>query len=154
MKQFIFGAVFSFLFDRVTKFLAVELLRSPLILIPGVLDLRIAENRGAAFSIFSGSSEPVRKLFLIVLPVLVVLGIFLYSFKNRPSPPVQLSLGLIAGGALGNLYDRIIYGKVVDFIDFHVGSWHYPTFNIADVAVSLGVLILLLFYGKDSVERD
>ena len=146
---FLVVAFVTFLLDRVTKILAVKELHHPVDLIPGFLTLRFVENRGAAFSLFAGSSETVRKLFLLVIPVAVVLAVFYYAFTRRElSLRLSVALGLIAGGALGNLYDRFLKGSVVDFIDFHLGSYHYPTFNVADVGVFLGTVLLIFSLRK------
>ena len=143
--KFFLTIILVFLLDRITKILAVKLFSSPVVVVPNFFTLRLAENRGAAFSIFSQGNEIVRFFFLILLPILVVGGIFYYLFfsgKERSSLEA-VSFGLIVGGALGNLFDRVFYGKVVDFLDFHFYSYHYPTFNVADVAVFVGCLILL-----------
>jgi len=146
---FLVVAFVTFLLDRVTKILVVKELHHPVDLIPGFLTLRFAENRGAAFSLFAGSSETVRKLFLLVIPVAVVLAVFYYAFTRRElSLKLSVALGLIAGGALGNLYDRFLRGSVTDFIDFHLGSYHYPTFNVADVGVFLGTVLLVFSFRK------
>ena len=146
---FLVVAFVTFLLDRVTKILAVKELHHPVDLIPSFLTLRFVENRGAAFSLFAGSSETVRKLFLLVIPVAVVLAVFYYAFTRRDlSLRLSVALGLIAGGALGNLYDRFLRGSVTDFIDFHLGSYHYPTFNVADVGVFLGTVLLIFSFRK------
>ncbi|SMO33643.1 signal peptidase II [Balnearium lithotrophicum] len=145
---FLLTSLIIFFLDRVTKFLALKELNHPVEVIPGFFSLRLAENRGAAFSIFSTGSEPVRKFFLIVVPLLICIYILYYVLKNRLSPRISISLGLIFGGALGNLYDRVFSGKVLDFLDFYIGNYHYPTFNVADVAVFLGTVALILSWRK------
>ncbi|RUM91695.1 MAG: signal peptidase II [Thermovibrio sp.] len=145
---FLLTSLTTFFFDRVTKFLALKELNHPVEVIPGFFSLRLAENRGAAFSIFSTGSEPVRKFFLIVVPLLICIYIIYYVLKNRLSLRISISLGLIFGGALGNLYDRVFSGKVLDFLDFYIGNYHYPTFNVADVAVFLGTVLLILSWRK------
>ncbi len=148
-KLFIFTALSVFILDRLTKLWAVRELHQPISVIPGFFSLRLAENRGAAFSLFSGGNEFMRKLFLLVIPVSVVLAIFYYVFTRKElNRSLSISLGLIAGGALGNLYDRFFNGRVVDFIDFHFRNFHYPTFNVADVGVFIGTVLLLILYRK------
>jgi len=143
---FLAALALSFLADRVTKFLALKFLADcPISVIPGFFSLRLAKNSGAAFSLLSNGNEPLRLVFLVLVPLGVVAYIFYYVFKSKPSLLLSTSLGLIAGGALGNLYDRILNGKVVDFFDFYFKSLHYPTFNVADVCVFLGTLMLILF---------
>jgi len=146
---FLITVFLTFLLDRITKFLAVKEFYHPVSVIPGLFSLRLAENRGAAFSLFSSGNEVVRKLFLLFIPAAVVLFIFYYAFSRKDlNYKLSISLGLIAGGALGNLYDRIFYGRVVDFIDFHFRNYHYPTFNVADMGVFIGTLLLLVSYRK------
>lgn len=146
---FLLTLFLTFLLDRVTKVWAVKELHHPISVIPGFFSLRLAENRGAAFSLFSGGNEVVRKLFLLFIPAAVVVFIFYYVFRKKDlNYKLSLSLGLIAGGALGNLYERIFNGRVIDFIDFHFRSYHYPTFNVADVGVFIGTLLLLVSYRK------
>ncbi len=146
---FLFVVFITFLLDRVTKILAVKEFHHPIDVIPGFFTLRFAENRGAAFSLFAGSNEVVRKLFLLVIPVVVILAVFYYAFtKREQSFRLSVALGLIAGGALGNLYDRFLKGSVIDFIDFHFGSYHYPTFNVADVGVFLGTVLLVFSFRR------
>jgi signal peptidase II len=143
-------AVLSFIMDRVTKLAAEKFLFGKVFsVIPGFFDLRYAENRGAAFSIFSDSNDVVRKLFLLIIPAIVVVWIFYYIlFKSVNNRFFALGLGLILGGAAGNLYDRIVYGKVIDFLDFYITSYHWPTFNVADVSVFLGCFLVVFSYYK------
>ncbi len=145
-KVAVLVALASFLTDRVTKLLAQEILKHKSIsLIPGILSLNYAENYGAAFSILSSGNPLIRKLFLIILPAVITLAIGIAILFGRLKNKIEaISFGLIFGGALGNLFDRILYGKVVDFIDFHYKNWHYPTFNVADIAVSIGCLAFII----------
>jgi signal peptidase II len=146
--QALIVAVLSFIVDRVTKLAAEKFLSGKVFpVIPGFFDLRYAENRGAAFSIFSGSNDVVRKVFLLIIPVIIAVWILYYIlFKPMNNKLFVLGLGLILGGAIGNLYDRIIYGKVIDFLDFYISFYHWPTFNVADVSVFVGCLLVLFSY--------
>ncbi len=146
---FFIAALVVFILDRVTKVLAVKKLHGVVSIIPGFFSLRLAENRGAAFSLFSGGNELLRKLFLIFVPAVVIFAIFYYVLtRKKLSFWVSVALGLMAGGAVGNLYDRILDGRVIDFMDFHFRQYHYPTFNVADVGVFVGTLLLLVFHRK------
>ena len=146
---FFVTALVVFILDRITKVLAVKKLHGVVSIIPGFFSLRLAENRGAAFSLFSGGNEFLRKLFLIFVPAVVIFVIFYYVLtRKKLSFWVSVALGLMAGGAVGNLYDRILDGRVIDFMDFHFRHYHYPTFNVADVGVFVGTLLLLVFYRK------
>lgn len=98
-------------------------------------------NTGAAFSMLS--SAP--RVFFVVLGVGVSLGILWWLRQNpRGQTLFALSLSLILGGALGNVIDRVRFGQVVDFLDFHAGSWHWPAFNVADSAITVGAVLLIL----------
>jgi signal peptidase II len=142
-------AALAFLLDRITKLLAERHLfaRPPIELIPGVLQLRYTTNSGGAFGLFPGQPW----LFLVAT-VAVCLAIVLVAARRVTSGGAAVGLGLILGGALGNLTDRLvrvpsltggwrgISGRVVDFIDFHI----WPVFNLADSAIVIGVLIVAL----------
>jgi signal peptidase II len=99
-------------------------------------------NPGAAFGMF-----PDQRLFFVGISIVVVLAIIIYvwRYRNRISHWTNVGLALILGGAIGNnLIDRLVRGEVVDFIDFHIGQFHWPAFNIADTAICIGVGILIL----------
>lgn len=133
------------LVDQCTKLLAEATLalHESIVLLP-VLAIRKAYNRGAAFS-FLGDASGWQRWFFIALAIGVI--ILLVTWLRR-LPAGQkwtaLALALILGGAAGNLVDRVIYGHVIDFIDVYYGSWHWPTFNIADSAITAGAFLLLL----------
>jgi signal peptidase II len=134
--------------DRWTKLWIVRHIRigHARVIIPHVLRLTHVLNTGAAFSLFEGSTSPgmVRNLLIAfsVLAVIVVL-VLLWKFAREFSL-VSFSLALILGGALGNLYDRVRYAHVVDFIEVHIVHYHWPDFNVADSAICIGAVLLLL----------
>jgi signal peptidase II len=113
--------------------------------IPGFFDIVHAKNRGAAFSMFADSTSPWRPVFLIGLSLaaLVLVAVIL---RNAPrlDKPTAIGLSLILGGALGNVFDRIVSGAVTDFLDFYIGQMHWPAFNVADSAIVIGSGLLLL----------
>jgi signal peptidase II len=114
------------------------------------LALRKAYNPGAAFSFLSSASGWQRWFFVgLALLVIGVLVVWLRRL-TREQGRMALALALILGGAAGNLIDRLLYGHVIDFIDLYYGAWHWPTFNIADSAITLGATLLLLdaFMGR------
>ncbi len=131
--------------DQISKKLAQSMLNyaEPLELLSW-LDFTLHYNRGAAFSILSDAGGWQRWVLSTV--ALVVSGIlirWLYAIRsNRGILPIGLSL--ILGGALGNVWDRIQLGYVVDFVSLHLYDWYFPTFNIADAAISVGVCLILL----------
>jgi signal peptidase II len=108
------------------------------------LDLRKAYNPGAAFSFLSDASG-WQRWFFSGLAVLII-GVLVVWLRRLPPGQgrVALALALILGGAAGNLIDRVLYGHVIDFIDLYYGTWHWPTFNIADSAITLGAVLLIL----------
>lgn len=108
------------------------------------LNMTLAHNYGAAFSFLSNAGGWQRWFFVMLSSVVsVVLLVWLLRLP-RPEWRTGLSLALIIGGAVGNLIDRIQLGYVVDFIDVYVRDWHYPAFNVADSAITVGVVLLLL----------
>lgn len=141
-------ALAVFLADRVTKLLIVARLpfgtfgppEAPE-LIPGFCYLAHVGNTGAAWSMFSGRSAA-----LAVVAVLSLVGIYLWrrSLMLRLRL-VQIAFGLLCGGIAGNLVDRIRYGHVVDFIDLRFGSYIYPTFNVADSGICIGIAVYLWY---------
>jgi len=152
---FVFFALVVFLADRITKFFAYKYLYGKAVMvIPGFFRLVYAENKGAAFSLFASFSGFSRVFFLILIPVVVVAIIIYFLLRRNLAFSEKLALSLILGGAVGNLYDRIVYGKVIDFVDFHLGNYHWPAFNVADVAVFVGTLILLSGYFLKNSKKD
>jgi signal peptidase II len=137
--------------DRITKVLAEQQLqgRAPVEIIPGVVELRFTTNPGGAFGLFGGAA------WLFVLASVVVIMAVLLSSARLPSALTAVSLGLVLGGALGNLTDRVIRGpgfsgEVVDFIDLQV----WPVFNLADSAIVVGAALLLLSSFRREPARD
>ena len=131
--------------DQWTKHLAETSLagRPPVTLVPGFLDLVHVENTGVAFGLFAAGSSTVGVLGLTLLGM-IALGLVLYYFWRTPETNrvVLVSLALILGGAVGNLIDRVMSGSVTDFIDAYVGTHHWPTFNAADSAITVGIVLL------------
>jgi signal peptidase II len=124
--------------DQITKFLIIGYL--PLfgsIEIFPFLHIVNIRNTGAAFGMFKslGSS------FFIGISVIAIIFVINLLIRNIYN---SLGLSLVLGGAIGNLIDRILYGKVVDFIDFSIGSYHWPSFNVADSALTVGIILILL----------
>ena len=147
MKKLLFWITITvvLLLDRVTKELAPSIPVSGIPLIPGLLGLRYAENRGAAFSILSGYPH-----LLGILSLIIIVAAFLWLRKKQLAPFPLLALSLMAGGAAGNMFDRLIRGYVPDMIETLFIS--FPIFNIADSCLTIGcsmMVISLLFRPKD-----
>lgn len=139
--------------DQLTKILARgELeLHHPEEIIGSFLRFTLAWNQGAAFSMPWGGP-----LFLTVITAAaaVMVSIFIWKF-GKHSPLFLAGLGAILGGALGNLLDRFMYGKVVDFIDIGSTGWRWPTFNVADIAITAGGILLVILYKRETAaERE
>ncbi|HKM69998.1 MAG TPA: signal peptidase II [Stellaceae bacterium] len=105
-------------------------------------NLVLIYNRGMSFGLFNGGGGLNALLFSLVAAAIVTA--LIYWLSRVESPLLAVAIGLIIGGAIGNVVDRIRLGAVVDFLDFHVGSWHWPAFNVADSAISIGVAVMLV----------
>ncbi len=155
MGLFLVKAIFFFasivvviLADQWTKILVLARFAygESLVLIPDWFSLTYVRNTGAAFGFLADAHPSFRVPFFLIVPLIamVVLGL-LYRDLPKASRYRSMSLGLVSGGALGNLIDRVRLGYVVDFLDFHwKTSWYFPAFNVADSAICIGVGILLL----------
>jgi signal peptidase II len=135
-----------FVLDQLVKLYIVRHLTlfEQIDLVPHWLAITYTLNSGAAFSLFATLGPAVRGLLLdgLAAGAVVVLG-FLLARGTRP-PIVSAAFALIMGGAAGNLFDRVVRGRVVDFIYVHCYSWSYPVFNIADSAITIGVAIIFI----------
>ena len=132
--------------DQATKLWIVQhfaLLESREV-IPGLFSLTYLTNNGAAFSILAGQPAVWRQAFFIAAASVALVMIWLGQRSyGRTSRWYSVALALIAGGAIGNLIDRIRLGFVVDFLDVYVGSYHWPAFNVADSAITIGAILLV-----------
>jgi signal peptidase II len=129
--------------DQVTKMIAMHYLTfaQPVTVISGLFDFTLVYNTGAAFSAFA-ELKYTRILLMLVALCAVALALWLASGRVGQSKAARVALGLIVGGALGNLIDRIRWGKVVDFVDWHIGDLHWPVFNLADAGITVGAAYL------------
>jgi signal peptidase II len=134
--------------DRVTKLWIVAHIQPghAVVVIPKVFRLTHVVNTGAAFSMFEGSASPnlVRNLLIGFSVVAVVVVLSLIWKMGKSISPTSIALALILGGAVGNLYDRIRFAYVVDFLEVHIVHYHWPDFNLADSAIVVGACLLLL----------
>jgi signal peptidase II len=113
--------------------------------IDGFFNITYVQNTGVAFGILSSITSPVKSILLSVFTAFAAIVVVAYSLRSpAENRLLQLALALILGGALGNLYDRLAYGYVVDFLEFYVGIYHWPAFNVADSTITIGVLLLAL----------
>ncbi len=132
--------------DQVTKYLITLnlALHEHIVVIENFFNINHVLNPGGAFGFFADGSPLVRKFIFLFLSSLVALFVlWLYKKTARDLVGLSLGLALIFGGAMGNLIDRFRFGKVVDFLDFYIGTAHWPAFNVADSAISIGMAILI-----------
>jgi signal peptidase II len=149
------------LLDQWTKALVQQRmsLRESIPIIPHLFSLTYIRNPGAAFGLFVGMDKSFRALFFLAITVaaISVIGYFFLAsiredrriaLAGGPAPSrhncwLRIGLALVFGGAIGNLIDRMRYGEVVDFLDWYLGAYHWPAFNVADSSITVGVSILL-----------
>lgn len=146
LKRHLLIAFSILVLDRFTKWLVVGniTLEDAVPIIPGFFRLTHLENPGAAFSLFAESPSPFRTALLVMFSVVALSVVAILLWKSRNEFTVStVSLSLILGGAVGNLWDRVSAGKVTDFLDFYIGIHHWPPFNVADSAIVVGALLLL-----------
>jgi signal peptidase II len=137
-------AALVLLLDQATKLAVVDRLIAYVDVIPltGFFNLVHVHNKGAAFSLFADQPGWQRGFFIGV--ALIASGVILYLMrKTQGRRTFSIALALILGGAIGNVIDRILYGHVIDFLDVYVGTWHWPAFNVADSAISVGAVMLI-----------
>lgn len=140
----IFIILIIFLLDRLTKIIVVNLVEKNFgnqIFSSKYLNIDLIWNQGIAFGLFS-FDEILTYNILTAIIAAVILTVFIMILKNDGFK--RFLLLLIMGGALGNLYDRVIFSSVPDFIDFHVGNFHWFSFNVADIFISIGVFFMIL----------
>jgi len=133
------------LLDQLSKFWASAALNyaDPVAVLP-FFNLTLLHNPGAAFSFLADAGGWQRWLFAL-LAITIVAALTIWLMRLRADERwTAFALTMIIGGAVGNLVDRLLHGYVVDFLDFHVGGYHWPAFNIADAAITVGVVILLI----------
>jgi len=150
-------AIATLVLDQLTKFWIVHTLPFPsygpgrwIPVIEGFFHLVHVGNTGAAWSLFTGKST-----LLAMLAIITLVAIYYWrrslGLKQRW---MQLSFGLLCGGIMGNLIDRLAYGHVVDFLDFHFGDYVYPTFNVADSGIVVGVIIYFIWTLRNPPEPN
>lgn len=144
------------LLDQLTKAVVVQhmALHESFSVIQGFFNITYVRNTGAAFGILSGQAPWIRSVVLVGSSLLAM-GFILWIWlrDENSSCPRVVSLGLILGGALGNMVDRVRLGEVIDFLDLYWGRYHWPAFNLADSAVTVGILMFLPSYVIFQKER-
>jgi signal peptidase II len=133
--------------DRSTKGLIQTklLLNQTILIIDGFFNITYVRNTGVAFGILDPVSFPLKSTVLAVLTLAAIAGVLVYSWRTPINQTLlHTALSLILAGALGNLYDRVNYGYVIDFIEVYFRSYRWPSFNVADSAITMGVGLLVL----------
>lgn len=128
--------------DQITKTVAVNYFAEKVIEILPFFNLVLVWNRGISFGLFNKESD--YGAYLLIALALVIIAFFIAWLRKTDHKPLQIAICVVIAGALGNVIDRLVYGAVVDFLDFHAFGYHWPAFNIADSAVVLGIAYILL----------
>lgn len=155
MRLGVLLAVVTILLDQLSKWLVVEKLMRPdgvtetpfyvpyTIQLTPFFDLVMAWNRGVSFGIFNNTDSPHNAWALTALSLVICSGLVVWMVRAKDRL-LCIALGMIVGGALGNVIDRIRFGAVADFLDVHVAGYHWPAFNIADSGITIGAALLLI----------
>jgi len=141
------AATAVFLLDRLTKWIVETRVSDSAVyrVIPGIFEIVRSENRGVAFGILNDSASGWRTLLLVAASLVAVVAISIVLWGAARLDRISIfALALILGGAAGNLYDRMLAGRVTDFLQVYLGSYPWPTFNVADSAIVIGSGLLLL----------
>ncbi len=155
LRSLLLIALLVFLADQGSKWLILEVVMAPprVIEVTGFFNLVLAYNRGVSFGLLSNDS-PLGPYLLAGAALVIATGVMIWALRQKRRLPM-VAAGLVVGGALGNMVDRLVLGAVVDFLDFHAYGWHWPAFNLADSAIVIGVGLLLfesLFGSKESTK--
>jgi signal peptidase II len=147
VKPFLLIAGLVVLLDQVSKLLVraqIPIYHS-ITVIPGFFNLTHVRNPGGAFGFMAAGSQGFRTLLFVGVST-VAMGLIVYFYHQTPRshPYLSAALAMIFGGAVGNLIDRLRFGEVVDFLDVHLGAYHWPAFNVADSAITVGIAIFIL----------
>ena len=154
MLKWLWLSVFVLFADQITKWLADSSLSlyETIAILPS-FNITLAYNTGAAFS-FLANEGGWQRWFFVGIALVISLVLVVWLAKLKPQARLEaLSLSLILGGAVGNVIDRLLYGHVIDFIDIYYGTYHWPAFNIADSAIVLGAILLIIDSFKPQTEH-
>jgi signal peptidase II len=146
-------ALIVFVIDQLLKIVVVWWLnlaeRGEIDVIPPLLNFRMAWNQGVNFGLFSGDADLLR-WGLIAIAVVISVWVWLWVRRDAPTPRAQVLAGLLIGGAMGNVVDRVLYGAVADFLNMSCCGIENPfAFNVADICIFVGAIGLVIFAGKD-----
>ncbi|WP_420585857.1 signal peptidase II [Ruegeria sp.] len=151
MRLLLWAALAAFLIDQISKYLVVQVMRvaeGNIDVLPPLLVFKYGENRGINFGLFQGDSEAARWV-LIGISLVISVGVLIWLMRTAPSKLMLFCGGLLIGGALANVLDRVLYGYVLDFLNMSCCGINNPfVFNLADVFIFAGAIGLVLFDGK------
>jgi len=145
------------LLDQVTKTMIQHAmqLRESISVVDGLFSLTYIRNTGAAFGLFAGRADGLRMAFFGTVSVVAIVFLWtLFARTPREAWLGRLAIALVMGGAMGNLVDRIRFGEVVDFLDFYIGRYHWPAFNVADSCISIGVALMVWHFIRADRRSD
>lgn len=141
MKRVVIFSLIIFIIDQLVK-LAIGFgidVNTSFVVIKNFFSLSNVHNYGAAFSILYGN-----RIFLIIVSIFALVFVYYFMLKNKDLSKLDIAIySLLIGGILGNMFDRIVYGYVVDFFDFHIFWYDFPVFNIADICIVISVFLIL-----------
>lgn len=127
--------------DQITKYIVMHSIRPHQIIpVTKFFNITYIHNKGMVFGIMGNSS--LSPFLFIGASILAIIILILWSLRPGNNLWINTGLSLVIGGAIGNLIDRIVFGGVIDFLDFHIGRYHWPAFNVADTAITIGTIIL------------
>ncbi len=153
MRLTLFTGIIVFALDQLSKYIVVHAMaldvKKTILVFPPWLSFQMAWNEGVNFGLLASSRDLVR-WGLIALALGICAWVWIWIRRGTHGAIVRLSAGMLIGGALGNVVDRILYGAVADFLNMSLPGWHNPyAFNVADITIFAGALGLLVFVGKD-----
>ena len=145
-KYYFLIALLVVVLDRLSKWAVATYipLHDSIVVVPGLFQISHVENRGAAFGLFADSNFPLKIATLVGFSLIALIIVTALLWKNGHTiSSTTFGLSLILGGAAGNLWDRAVSGRVVDFLHFYIGSYVWPDFNVADSAIVVGAILLV-----------
>ncbi len=151
MKKIFIITFILLILDLVSKFIITKvfMVNESLVLIKNFFALTYVHNYGGAFSILNGKVS-----FISIVSLIVVILLIYYLIKEKKHNNYEvLSYSLVLAGALGNLLNRLIYGYVIDFLDFNILGYNYPIFNLADIFIVIGIFLLIIYLIKEEKSR-
>ena len=140
MKKFYIISLISFFLDRIIKILIISLKIGRIAIVDGIFAITPAHNYGAAWSILYG-----HRWLLIIISIILLIGLYFVLIRNKKmSKYEEVTFGLLIGGIFGNLVDRIIYGYVIDYLEFNIFGYNFPIFNLADSLIVISIVMLII----------